>query len=590
MSRWFRLWPLLLLSVLTTVALACDDDDDDNNDDTDDDDNDDDDNDDNDDDDNDNNDDNDDNDTYESNHLIPGPDEPGYDPDLEAFATRWERSFHVFTALGTGLNTDVSVPEANEEHRALIEDFLQATDEWDFAAWSGLPVFDVIDKYHAVAGLYAGVGIAADAYRYGVLRDQGYSEAEVDRAREFLVRALEEMHVATAITGVPGVIARGFMRLDIPGDAAGIELTPLFDEDGNPLPPEKTNGTWRADNSPGDQYPNYIWVDSCSRDMFIGWMAALAGAWEVIRDDPTFDEDLKDTMREDARQLGLSLMVVRESGFDLEIFDADGRTTYHGYMNENNFDRLYLPWLPFDNGMYANMALGSLAALVYVSDDDTLRSYLDDELLGERHLDRIARHNQAGVNLWVWSNYSSYNMAFMGGWLAARYLEDDAARENIKLAIAERMYDNPWQGLRQPRENKQSFFDFTYAACVAGATAWTPMSEPPDATAVANGLETLHDFAEPPHWDFPVVNCDETEIEAGHCLCVDGETEIDLHPLLGRGDKIVAVQTVPMHVRPGSNYYWRSNPYEVNSEGNGGANWLPGVDFRWAYWLGRWTR
>ena len=44
-----------------------------------------------------------------------------------------------------------------------------------------------------------------------------------------------------------------------------------------------------------------------------------------------------------------------------------------------------------------------------------------------------------------------------------------------------------------------------------------------------------------------------------------------------------------MAIRPPSNYFWRSNPYEVNSGGGGGSLLLPGVDFRLAYWMGRWA-
>jgi hypothetical protein len=297
-------------------------------------------------------------------------------------------------------------------------------------------------------------------------------------------------------------------------------------------------------------------------------------------------------MRGHARDIGLQLKVVRESGYDLEIFDADGRTTYHGYMNEHNYDRHYIPWLPIKNGMYSLMAIGSVAALLYVSGDQELYDYLHDDLLSaERRLDWIYGHNQVGIDLWIWSNYSSYNMAFMGAWLAYRYLDDERARENAAVALRDLLYDKPMWHSRQPKLLKQSFFDFTVAGALAGSTAWSPMVEPPDAEAVARGVETLYEFKEPPFWDYATINCDDAEIASGHCLAADGVTELDIMPILGRGDKVVSQQVVPMHTRPPSNYYWRSNPYEVNGDGGvGGGTLLPGVDFRWAYWMGRWTR
>ena len=521
----------------------------------------------------------------ELNSLIPGPGHENYDMDLEALARMYDRQFHAFSAFGMGLNADIGVPADNIEDRALIRAFLQESEGWDFEAYSGKHPFDVVSGWAATAGLYSGVGIAADAYRYAVLRDSRYDTDERLLAAEHLRAALEGLHIATAITGVPGVIARGFLSADIPGDAAGTELTPLFDEYGSPLPEEKDNGTWRADNS--GLYPNHIWLDSCSRDMLIGWAAGFAAAWEVIRDDPLFSDDLKDRLQADAGEIGRSLKVVRESGYDLEIFDADGRATFHGYLNEHNYDRVYVPWFPIRNGMYSIMALGIVAAFQYTAEDAELERYLYEELIEARRLSKVSRGNQMGFDLGVKSNYSGYNMAFMGAWLACRYVDDEVVREDVKAALANLLYDKWWKD-RQAKETGQSLFDFIYAACMAGASVYTPMSTLPDAGAMARGLQTLKDFPAPPYWDIELVNCDEDEIASGDCTAVDG-THLDVLGYIGRKGTLVCVQPVPMRIRPPSNYHWRSNPYCPNGGGNG-ARLLPAVDFRYAYWLGRWTR
>jgi hypothetical protein len=531
----------------------------------------------------------DDDDTVEPGpHLLPGIGEEGYDPDLEAKARIIDRAFHSLVAPGHGLNSDLVVPLEQTEDREDIESFLQDSDGWDFEAYSGKALFDVVASYNKVAGLYAGVGIAADAYRYGVLRDQGYGEDEVERARGHLLKDLELLHIAQDITGVPGVIARGFMRLDdVPSYAPGLEIVPLFDGGGNPLPPVKNNGTWRADNSPGGLYPNYIWEDSCSRDMFFGWATAMAAAWEVMKDDPGFPDDLKDRIREDARLLGQSLTVVRDSGFDLEIFDADGRTTYHGYLNEHNYDRIYIPWLPIKNGVYALMALGTVAALEYVAGDPDLTSHLYDELIGERRLHEIAARQQIGQDLWVKSNYSGYNMTFQTVVLACRYIRDESVLEAVRHSLENHIYDHPNYHLRQPKELKQSLFDFVYASGMAGSSAWAPMSAPPNAEAVARGVETLREFPEAPFWDFAVVNCDDAEIASGICELNDG-TMVRLLGYVGRNQELLTETPIPMRVRGPSNYFWRRNPYLPN-DGGDGTGLLPSVDFRWAYWLGRWV-
>ena len=68
---------------------------------------------------------------------------------------------------------------------------------------------------------------------------------------------------------------------------------------------------------------------------------------------------------------------------------------------------------------------------------------------------------------------------------------------------------------------------------------------------------------------------------------VDG-TPLPLLPDSGRGGNVVAEAPVPMRIRFHSNWYWRTNPYEVNG-GNEGAL-LGGNDFRVAYWIGRGIR
>jgi hypothetical protein len=518
--------------------------------------------------------------------LIPGPGQPGFDADLEAKATRYERQFQVFNASPMACNADVSVPLANPENRDLIEKFLKETDEWDFEGWSDKEPADVVGGWAKVAGLYGGAGIAANAFRYGVLRDQGYPVEERERARAFLLASLEALHLATAITGVKGVIARGFIRTDIPGDGKTTQTTPLFDEaTGQPLPVEKNNGTWREDNS-GGLFPGHIWEDSCSRDMYIGWVAAFAGTWEVIRNDHAFSDELKARLKADATAIVHELKVVRPSGYDLEIPDADGRTTFHGYMNENNLDRIYVPGIR--NGFYSIMALGCVAGLNYVAEDPEIEAWLYDDLIAKRKLHIISSEPQTMVNQGPQSNFSNQNMAFMGAWLAMRYVEKEGeGRVMLKKALAGALYDSGEPN--QPAEMKQSFFDFTFVAGVGGATASSPMTAPPDEDALANGLETLSEFPEPPYWELGIENCDAQEIEAGSCLCADGETTIELVGNVGWGDKLVASRPIPMRIRHPSNYHWRSNPYEPNGDGDG-TRLLPAVDFRWAYWMGRWVR
>jgi hypothetical protein len=522
--------------------------------------------------------------------MVPGPDEPGFDQDLAKLAEQYERQYHVFITPSTGLNCNVVIDFGKSTERAHIETFLRDTDGWDFEQHAGMSVIDTGMAWHKVAGAYAGPGAAADAWRYGLLRDFGGSTEDVDRARAFLIKSLEGLHRAVEITGVKGVIARGFIRKDhAPGWVP--ETVDLADENGHPLPPEKNNGTWREDGS--GNYPNYIWEDSCSRDMYIGWVIGFAGVWEVIRDDDTIPADLKAKLKADALDLADALAQKRmqENGkeYDLLIPDADGRLTYHAYLNENWLDRVFVG-LP-RNGFHAIMALGCAAGLAYVAEDPQIDAFLYDELIGQRNLPKIAKDYVAWIYTGTFSNYSNYNMAFEGAYLALRYLHPKAqqARRDVQEALEKGMYNIPDEK-RQPVEMGQTFFDFTFAAGMASGSVWAPPDRSVDQAVLDRGLQTLKAFPDPPYWSTSVINCDDQEIASGSCTAVDG-THLDVLDSLGWNDAVICEQVVPMKIRPPSNYHWRSNPYQPNSKGEDpGHGMEPGVDFRFAYWLGRWIR
>jgi hypothetical protein len=514
--------------------------------------------------------------------LIPGPADPGHDPALAAAVRRHDRVFHAFATRGTGLAADLSLAGDPAAARAAIGAWLEADAGWDFEAWSGAPVSSVIGAWGKVAGAYAGVGVAADAFRYGALRDEGADCAEVEAARAQLLAALDGLHLAVAITGVEGVIARGFASLDNPGFAADQELTPLFDAAGQPLPAEKDNGTWRADNS--GAYPRHIWEDSCSRDMLVGWAAGFGAAWEVIRADPDIPAEPKLRLAEDARALVASLAVVRESGYDLEIRDADGRMTYHGLLHESSVDRYYVPGA--ENGPNALMALGITGALAAAAEDPAALEWIDGTLLGPRGLGQIARDRASLVDFGAATNYSGTNMAFLGGWLGGRYLCGAGGRADVQQGVTLGLYARPGED-RQPVEQSQALYHLIAAAAAGGLWAGGSTGEA-DADAVARALVDLGAFWPAPYVPEARVNCDEAEVAAGACTALDGSPLTLLGPI-GWNDALISLEPLPLSIRPASNYHWRSNPYEVN--GDPGAGQLySAVDLRVVYWMGRYAR
>lgn len=513
--------------------------------------------------------------------LIPGPADPGFDPALDAKARRIDRVFHAFHVRGTGLNADLSVVDTPEA-RDWITRWVDEDDGWDFEAWSGVATTDVVERWEKVAGAYGGVGVAADAYRYGALRDEGADCEEVAVARTQLLRALEGLHVAVAITGTPGVIARGFASRDNPGYGQVVETTPLFDDDGNPLPEEKNNGTWRDDVS-GD-YPNLVWEDSCSRDMLVGWAAGFGAAWEVIRNDPDIPESVRATLADDALAIATSLSTVQESGFDLEIMDADGRMTYHGLLHENSVDRYYID--TFENGQNALMALGIVGALAVSAENEQALAYATETLAGPRELPRIAEESAEVVDFGAGSNFSGYNMGFLGGWLAQRFVCEDSVRQQVIAGVDQGMYERPGRD-RQPAEQSQALYHLVALQARAATSLWDSDGTV-DEVVLERVLNDLSGFSDAPYFPETRVNCDESEIEAGVCTALDGST---LHLLgeVGWNDTLVSEEPLPMSIRPPSNYHWRSNPYQVNGD-VGSTVFLGAVDFRFVYWMGRYIQ
>ncbi len=516
--------------------------------------------------------------------LIPGPGQAGYDEALAAQARTHDRLFSAVISRSTGLNADFQLSDNSPEARAHFERFVNDDDGWDFEAATGVKP-EALGHWNKSAGLYGGVGAAADAYRYGVLRDSGAACAEVEAARAQLVRALEGVDTAYRITGAPGVNARSVVNLDFPSGGQR-EPTPLFDAMGQPLPEEKNNGEWRADNS-GGAYANWRWEDSLSRDMIVGWAAAYGAAWEVIRDDESIDAGLKARLQDNARATAKALMKVGEQGYDLEIPDADGRLTFHAYLNENAVDRIYIDGV--GNGFHASMALGIIGAFALAAEDPEVDAYLNEELVMRRKLPQMAAAEMLGVNVGVGSNFSNFNMAFTGMWLAQRYVLDQTAQPALRVAMETELWTKDGvNDERQPRDMGQTFFDVIYAAGKSGSTFAAAGARALPSGVLDEGLQTLRDYPEAPYFNREVTNCDQAELDAKVCVLLDG-TEVRVLGAVGWKGTVVADTVIPMAVRPPSNYYWRSTPYQING-GSDAGGLLPAVDFRIAYWLGRWAK
>ena len=521
--------------------------------------------------------------SYTFETLLAGPNEMGEaDKTLAAAARKRDRQFHAINAFGTGGNSDLSIAPEKTSQRMAIRNFIENADTWDFESQSGLQLPSFVDHFGKVTGAYAGVGIAADAFRYATLRDQGADCVEVDIARGHLLAGLDILHKATHITGVPGVIVRALALKNLP-HSEDRTTTPLFNMDGDPLPEEKNNGTWREDQS--GELSEWVWEDSCSRDQLVGWALGMVSAWEVIENDDTIDATLKTQLQEDATAIAKSLMKVGEKGYDLEIHDADGRLTFHALLNEHNADRIYIASLR--NGHSAMMALGIIGAFSEISSDPSVDAFLALLLSEERDLPKIAVDTIGFIAMGSGTNFSNYNMGFTGAWMASRYIHDDAARKTIREAITVEMYNNPDRP-NQPVEQSWSFYDLVYVASRAFAESNRTLNRDVDLEAWSRARLTLDTFPAAPAFSEAIENCDAEEIAAKDCTAVDG-TKIPVLGFVGRNGALISKDPVPMRIRAGDNFYWRTTPYG-GINGSDDSSLFPSNDFRFVYWAARFLR
>jgi hypothetical protein len=470
------------------------------------------------------------------------------------------------------------------EDRATLEDFV-ASGESDFVAATGQHPYAVLDAYgeQGDLGMFGGVQAAGLAWRYVVLRDHGGSPAEITRARDALRSAIEGLHWFTAVTGEPGCVVRGLMRITaedgeppLPGTPPS--TLPLFDAMGLPQPAEKV-ATWRDDRS--GALPFLVWMDDTSKDQLDGYVLALGAVYDAIQGDPAFEASLTDRLREDATAIARRLMrrvaVTPTMMADLVIVDADGRPTrFHDLSAEEVTPGLVVR-RPV-NGFNALMALGVMRTLYHVGGDPEVGRYYYEELVGNRDYLASAAENVHLMYQGLGTNYSNVNMAFVAAFGVLRYETDPNINAAIRLLLERSLYapgvDREARGLGLP------FFDFLYAGFRSEGA-----SDALASTAITEGVATLNGHRSAPLWDVARVNCDEAETAAGTCLAVDGTTTLTLAPALGRLDTLVAVDPLPIAIRPPSNFEHRSDPHRVN--GSGSTRLDPGGDVVAAYWLGQ---
>jgi hypothetical protein len=313
--------------------------------------------------------------------------------------------------------------------------------------------------------------------------------------------------------------------------------------------------------------------------------------YEAMKDDPAIDQALVTRMQEDARLVGEMLMTPRDIEslegpigqgiYDLIIWDADGRPTFHHDLNPLSLEKIYLDGSSTAfNTFNLLMSLGVIKGLHHVSGDERLERFLYEEMLFRReYLDKLNREEGAidyiymGLN----TNFDNPDMSSIALWLAL-YLENDPqVADELHRFLEDGWWDREGEGHSASR-SKQPLWHAVYTSVTAEGV--------PDAL-VDEFADLLLGFDLGPYWNDERINCDEDELDQGECLAVDGSTVITV---AGQPDDGGWMATEALHpsIRPPSNFDARSNPFRVN--GGGGFRLNPGGDLLAAYWLGRYMQ
>lgn len=218
-------------------------------------------------------------------------------------------------------------------------------------------------------GLWSALYLASQAYRFAVTRSP--------EALAMIQRLLEAEETRMAITGVPGVFTREYVKPGIPGTACPTDLERYrvdlekddnkwvqIRDDGCIWVVGRESGQWEKSSKCGlDRFAGWCFLDNVSKDEYAGHMLALVLLLHLV-DEPGVQARVRELLGQVARHL---------VEHDLAFTDWDGRRTEHGRLSP-----LALDDFP---GFNAAMALAYVKAGVDATGDPALRTFYEECLL-----------------------------------------------------------------------------------------------------------------------------------------------------------------------------------------------------------------
>lgn len=416
-------------------------------------------------------------------------------------------------------------------------------------------------------GLFSGLYLAAEAFRYGATRDP--------EALEAINLLLEGEKNRMDITGVDGIFTRqmippGVDGIACPADPA--EYIPDVEKDDNQWVRVESSGCvatydgalWVESGHCGlDDFAGWCWLDNVSKDEYAGHMFALGVLYKLV-DDPQVQATVKDLLA----KVGNHLVDTR-----MQFTDWDGRVTEHG--------RLWAMALDDFPGFNAAMALAFIKMSAVATGEVKLDDWYHDCLLQEGgELDCIQQaletpqpYTEHLVNAGMYvgqgsctSNWNNHSMHMASLHNLIWYERDPDLRTEYQNSLELDVF-NPPDTPRALITHHNAWYDFIYAA----HKHLGPESSGPAYAVVEDAVCMLRQF---PASKMPVdLTCPPETCVLSNCTNRFG------NPIIENAREV--------HERCIRGFLWWTWPYSPDDCTAQPQKILSPTDYLLAYWMGR---
>jgi len=415
-------------------------------------------------------------------------------------------------------------------------------------------------------GLWTGLYITSQTFRYGVTRDA--------QALENLRLMMEGMELGMRITGVSGLFTREYITPGIegmscpsdpkhyvPSDDKHDNRWVKVDEDGTVVIYDCLSEQWiRTSHSVGEEFAGYCWLDNISQDEYSGHMLALAATYRLV-DDPTVRGKAAGLLEEVADH------IMRN---DVAFFDWDGRRTEHGDIWYN--PAYALAWVK------PGLVASGRADLLDFYDNCLLQR--DEARYGCRRRPYFLtfpydEYMPAGALVgFYWghdgcrSNWNNFAMIFCAMFTLLLH-EHDPELRTLAGDVLEKLLFHHFDNTREMSRQHNACWTTMYAAMKNVG----PGSTGQDVAAVDDAICALRQFPE---------SKASPELHVGEELFpTDWSCESRFE------GRYLTFDPVPVYLRCPKTFTWWSNPYEHQHCDENPRYIKHGADFLLPYWMGR---